>query len=382
MNSTPLRLLVVDDSEDDVLLVMRHLQRSGYAPTYERVDTAATMNAALQKQTWDFVISDCVMPHFSGPEVLNLLHETNPDLPCIVVSGKIGEDTAIEAMRTGACDYIMKDNLKRLGPAIEREMEEAASRRERKKSDEALRQRDEELRLMKKMDEMKDEFLGLVSHEMRTPLTVIIGALHTVLTEADKLSPEDTRQLIEDALHEGEALSAILMNLLELARSQANRLHLVEQPVDVRQTIDTVVAATQKQTTKHRLVVDCPDPLTVSADRIRLERILSNLVDNAAKYSPPDSEVRVFARRNGNDVLFGVADQGVGISTSDQKRLFRPFQRLDITDSRVGGTGLGLVLCQRLVEAHHGRIWVESQLGKGATFCFTLPRKQAETTQA
>lgn len=378
MSSKPLRILVADDSEDDVLLLVRYLRRYGYAPTYERVDTAAAMSTALQKQTWDIVISDYIMPHFSGPAVLKSLRETSPDLPCIVVSGKIGEDTAVEAMRAGACDYIMKDNLKRLGPAIDRELHESAARRERRKAAEALGQREEELRLMKKMDELKDEFLGLVSHEMRNPLTIIIGALHTALTEGDKLSREDTRQLMEDALHEGEALSEILANLLELAKIQANRLRLTEERVDVGKTIDKVVTAIRRQTTKHRMAVDCPDSLIVSADRVRLERILYNLVDNAVKYSPPDSEVKVFARRNSNDVLIGVADRGIGISNADLGRLFKPFQRLDLMDSGIGGTGLGLVVCQRLVEAHHGRIWVESQPGQGSTFRFTLPLMQSK----
>ena len=124
-----LRALLIEDSEDDALLVLRELRRGGYDPTFDRVETHEDMKAALENGMWDIIIADYVMPHFSGPAALTLLKETELDIPFIIVSGKIGEETAVEAMKAGADDYIMKDNLARLVPAVERELKEAETRR-------------------------------------------------------------------------------------------------------------------------------------------------------------------------------------------------------------------------------------------------------------
>lgn len=134
-----LRVLLVEDSENDALLILRQLRHNGYKPVHRRVCTAAAMSAALDEQGWDIVISDFVMPQFDGLGALGLLKQKGLDIPFIIVSGRIGEETAVTAMKAGACDYIMKSNLKRLVPAIERELVEADNRRERKITEERLR---------------------------------------------------------------------------------------------------------------------------------------------------------------------------------------------------------------------------------------------------
>jgi PAS domain S-box-containing protein len=145
----PLRVLLVEDSEDDALLLMRELRRGGYDPTYERVDTAADMERALEERIWDLIIADHSMPAFSSVAALELLKRKGfVDVPFIIVSGQIGEDAAVEAMKTGAHDYIMKDNLARLNTAIERELREAESRRERRRAEEALGVSETRFRLM------------------------------------------------------------------------------------------------------------------------------------------------------------------------------------------------------------------------------------------
>ncbi|MCJ7631981.1 PAS domain S-box protein, partial [Candidatus Bathyarchaeota archaeon] len=135
----PLRVLVVEDSEDDALLLMRELQRGGYEPVFERVATEETMMAAITNQTWDIIISDYVLPHFSGLEALRLLQKSGRDLPFIIVSGKISEEIAVETMKAGAHDYMSKSNLKRFVPAVERELGEAKMRLERWQTEKALK---------------------------------------------------------------------------------------------------------------------------------------------------------------------------------------------------------------------------------------------------
>jgi PAS domain S-box-containing protein len=143
-----LRVLIVEDSEDDTLLVVREFKQAGYEVSFERVQTEAAMEDALSKEKWDIVISDYVLPDFSGLAALRLLQRKGIDLPFIIVSGKISEDAAVEAIKAGAHDYLMKNNLKRLAVAVEQEMREAESRRKLKKAEEALRESEEKFRII------------------------------------------------------------------------------------------------------------------------------------------------------------------------------------------------------------------------------------------
>jgi PAS domain S-box-containing protein len=227
----------------------------------------------------------------------------------------------------------------------------------------------------RKMDELKDEFIGLVSHELRSPLTVIMGALKTALADGSLLSKEEMQQLLEDAAYETDSLSHLLENLLELSRVQADRLALYVTPVNLRVLVHKVVEQVRRQSTRHRFLVDLPRELPpIQADELRLGRILCNLLENGVNYSPDGGDIRVFAQRNGDVMTIGVSDQGIGISADDQARLFQPFERGEVAKiGGIGGAGLGLLVCRRLVEAHGGKIWVESEPGHGSSFFFTLP---------
>jgi signal transduction histidine kinase len=276
-------------------------------------------------------------------------------------------------MRAGAQDYIIKGNLKRLGAAIERELAEAENRRQRKKAEEEVRTKEEELRLSRKMEAPKDEFIGMVSHELKTPLTVIIGALSTAETEG--ISPEESKELIHEAGTSAEALAIMVDNLLELSRQQSNRLNLQTKQTQIEPVIQAVVQKLQNRSAVHHIVTEIPQNLPPAMiDAIRIERVLHNLVENAIKYSPKGGEVRIFGNCSDTTLVIGVSDEGIGISPEDQPRLFKSFERLGASEKGgIQGTGLGLRVCRTLVEAHGGRIWVESEPGRGSTFLFTIP---------
>jgi len=372
----PLNVLIVEDSEQDTALIIRELRKADYSPNYKRVDSPEEMTAALETGTWDIVLSDHSMPGFSSIEALRLAREKGIETPFIIVSGQIGEDIAVEAMKAGAQDYIMKGNLKRLGPAISRELEEAENRRRRRQAEAELREREEELRLSRRMEAIKDEFIGMVSHEMRTPLTVIIGALHA--SNIESISREEAQRLIVDAIGSAEELSSILENLLELSRHNAQRLVLSTEPADIKRIVKAVIVKFESRCNRHNLVMDIPEGTPpVMADTLRLDRIICNLVDNAIKYSP-GGDIRIFTRPKNSHLTVGVSDTGPGIPEEDRARLFGSFERLHETSITRPGLGLGLLVCKRLVEAHGGEIWVESEPGDGSTFCFTVPLAEAK----
>src|SRR5580692_6788723 len=182
-----LRVLIVDDSENDAILLLRALRKSGYEPIFERVSSAPAMKAALEQQEWDIVISDYEMPQFGGFEALQVLKESGRDLPFILVSAVVSEETAVAAMKAGAHDYMMKKKLARLGPVIERELREAEGRIARRAAEEALRKSEEQLRHTQKMDAV-GRLAASVAHDFNNVLAAIMGHNNLLLL---KLAPDD-----------------------------------------------------------------------------------------------------------------------------------------------------------------------------------------------
>ena len=229
----------------------------------------------------------------------------------------------------------------------------------------------------KELEQLKDEFIGMVSHELGRPLTVISGCLNTVLDEATNLSEQERTQLLRNAALQAEALTHLLGNLLELARVQSERLILRAEPVEIPIIVGNVVERVKEQYPTHIFCVDFPEGIRpVEADPVRLERVLYNILDNACKYSPEGSEVKVFASPDKDYLTIGVSDRGVGIATADYERIFGAFERIEnIGFNHTKGIGLGLLVCRRLVEAHGGRIWLDSVPGAGTTFFISLPRE-------
>jgi len=236
------------------------------------------------------------------------------------------------------------------------------------------RRMEEQLRAM---DRMKSEFIATVSHELRTPMTAIKGSLGLALAGAAGSLASDLRELLTIAMNNSDRLIRLINDILDLSRIEAGKLNLRLSPTDLaavtlRSVAELDALAAQKQiAVQLRLPEHLPAAL---ADADRIGQVLVNLLSNALKFTDAGGQVGVNAERTGNWITMQVSDSGIGIPREHLKAIFERFHRVDNAASRrTGGTGLGLAICQAIVAEHGGRIWVESQPGKGSIFSFTLP---------
>ncbi len=217
----PLRLLLVEDSEDDALLLAHELRRGGYGVDLTRVDTADAMSLALDSQPWDLVISDYSMPHFSGTAALKLLRSRGTEVPFIFLSGTLGEETAVAALKSGAQDYLMKGNLARLVPAIQRELREAEERRERKRLEQQLAQ-------SQKMEAI-GQLAGGIAHDFNNLLGVIIGYSELIPEQATQES--DIHKQAGEIMKAGERAASLTRQLLAFSRKQVLEPRLLNSTI-------------------------------------------------------------------------------------------------------------------------------------------------------
>src|SRR6266851_990033 len=229
---------------------------------------------------------------------------------------------------------------------------------------------------LRRLERVRRDFVANVSHEFRTPLTAIQGFAETLLAGAID-DPQNRIHFLQIILEHSRRLARLTEDLLKLSKMDADRLELEIRRLSVPQFVESCIETAQRPAKEKdlNLSVKLPERLPdIAADRPRLTEVLQNLLDNAIQYTPSGGQIRVSAAADGNEVTFTVSDTGIGIPRSDQPRIFERFYRVDVARSReVGGTGLGLAIAKHLVEAQGGRIWVESEVGRGSQFHFTVP---------
>ena len=371
--TVPLRVLIVEDSQDDTALLVRELRRGGYEPTFERVDTPTAMSAAVDNKEWDLVICDYSMPHFSGTAALRLLRDKGSEVPFIFLSGTIGEETAIAALKQGAQDYVMKDNLKRLLPAIQRELREAEQRRERKR----LEHQVQELQKFEAIGRLA----GGIAHDFNNTLGVIIGWAQLGYDDVPANSP--LRENFERIRDQAQHSAGLTRQLLAFARRQVLQPRSLNLNGLVSETTGLLNTAIGEQT-ELKLAL-APDLQMTMADPTQIEQVLMNLCLNARDAMPQGGRIVIETQnveigedfrgthsrgQPGRYVLLSVSDTGVGMDAATLDRIFEPF----FTTKEMGrGTGLGLATVYGVVKQHGGFMNVYSEPGQGTTFQVYLP---------
>ena len=242
---------------------------------------------------------------------------------------------------------------------------------------EAIRARDSERSLMtelKELDRVRSEFISMLAHELRGPMTTIMGFGYTLRDAGHKIDEQKKAHIMATMVRETERLSRMVTDLLDLSRMEAGTLRYDVEPTDLRDFVDSLVETHTSLKVQHLVEPLIPGDLPkVLADRDRLHQVFINLLTNATRYSAEGTTITVRAETRESDVVVSVTDQGIGIQPGDADRIFEKFAMLPKPSWVKKGTGLGLFITKSIVEAMGGRIWLESEAGKGSTFSFTLP---------
>jgi signal transduction histidine kinase len=377
---TKLRVLYLEDNADDYLLVERELLKAGWAFTMHQVDNEHDFTRCVREGSWDVVLADFNLPGYGGMAALDFVRRSGYETPFILISGTIGEDAAVDCIRAGANDYVLKENLRRLNHAITRELGESVIRRERRKSEEERAKLETKLRQAQKMEAM-GRLAGGIAHDFNNILTAILG--HAEIA-ALQLEAHPAKGNIEQVLKASQRARDLVQQILAFSRQRPAEKKVIVLGGVVNEAAKLLRATIPAAVTMALNVSQCSS--AVLADPSQIHQILLNLGTNAAhamrerggqlEVALDTCEVgadivRHFPQlRAGPHVRLTVSDTGCGMDAATLERLFEPF----FTTKAPGeGTGLGLAVVHGIVQSHDGAISVESRPGSGTTFRIYFP---------
>ena len=390
----PIRVLLIDDDPDDYLLT-RDLLADLPGEPFD-LDWLADYESALAAMfagRYDVYLLDYRLGVHDGLELLHELRRRNLIVPVIVLTGQGEYTTDRAAMQAGAADYLEKGRIdatlleRSIRHALLQKRYEAELERAVRERTQELNQLNEDLRrevaersrveaALREMDQRKDEFLATLAHELRNPLAPITNALEIMrLTDSSPAAVEKARAMMERQVRQ---MVRLINDLLDISRIATNKFSLETEVVDIRGAVEAALEISRPWIDKGDLIltVELPDePAWVQGDRIRLAQVLSNLLNNAAKYTEPGGSVSLGVRKNASRILVTVRDTGIGIPAEVLPRVFDLFTQVDRSLNRShGGLGIGLALVKRLVEMHGGTVSVASEgQGRGTEFTISLP---------
>jgi signal transduction histidine kinase len=362
------RLLVVDDED-----LLGHTLCSYFKTKGHEVITCTSGQEALARDdlaSFDVLITDLQLPHLDGIELIAQLLEVNPDLAAIVMTGYASVDSAVQALRHGAIDYVQKPfTLAALEAVVERALHLQRLKQANRQLQEQLRNRNTELEAV---NQELDAFAARLAHDLRSPLNNVRGIVAFVREEIGATLEPDMQELLARAVRSGDQALRMVSDLLDFARLGHGHLQLVPVP------LGALVARCVEPLTAHlpseRCCIEIGELPTVLGHEGLLGQVFLNLLDNAVKYTEPKPQmlIQVDAQPHDQDrVDIRVRDNGVGFDPQYARQLFLPFQRLH-RRSEFTGAGMGLANVKRIVERHGGQVSAQSTLGEGSTFTVTL----------
>jgi signal transduction histidine kinase/GGDEF domain-containing protein len=376
------RILIVDDEKEIREFLSKALTRiAGFH--VEMAEDGEEALRKLEQNKLDLILTDLRMPKMDGLALITQIAKTKPEILTILMTGHGTIDSALEAMKRGASDYLTKPiNLDELVLRIQKVLDEKQRFLSLKGYITQLEKANQEL---KQVDEMKSEFVSVASHELRTPLATVKNVVQLVLKGKAGEVNETQANFLTMAEKNINRLTNILTNLLDLSRIESGKIGIKPEELDLKLPIDFVLSSLKPHADgksihlQREVESDLP---FVYGDREKVEQILTNLVGNAIKFTPEGGKIVVSAKlldRTKNGVGISVKDTGIGIPEDQLEKVFEKFHQVESPlHHSAGGTGLGLAITKGLVDAHQGQIWVESEVGKGSIFTFTLPLSKGE----
>lgn len=379
----PLKGLYLEDSPEDMELVTELLAGEAKNVALDRAADEKEFRAALAARPYDVILTDFRVSGFDGFASLRLASELRPGVPVICISGAIGEETAVDLLKAGAVDYILKDRLARLPAAIRRAVSEAAEKKARRQAAEALRQAKEEM----------ENFLYITSHDLRSPLVNIQGfsqnlqkdckALREVLGPAalpgeireavDRLSGKNIPASLDFIIQSVMQMDKVINSVLKVSR--AGRVEMKPEVLDVNAVVKNILTNMRFHLEEAGGVVKTGGLPACKADPDAMRNIFSNLLWNAVKYRAGDRRLEISLRGERNSAgtaVYVVSDNGRGIKAAALPAIWRLFSgnRARASES---GEGIGLAMCRVLAEKNGGKVWAESKEGEGSAFFVEMP---------
>ncbi|RPH29396.1 MAG: response regulator [Bacteroidales bacterium] len=397
-SNTLLNVLCLEDDLKDAELINEMLVDAGYLVSMDIAEGEREYAEFLKGRNYDIILSDNSLPGFDAFSALRLALALKPEIPFICVSGTIGEEKAVELLKHGASDYVLKDRLGRLAFAVSWALEGAQNKKEKQKAEQELIIANKELifqneekekrtiELLKALehaeesDHLKTAFLHNISHEIRTPMNAIVG-FSALLCEPD-LPHEKYKHFTDIIIQSSDHLLSIISDIISIATLEAGQEKISEKEIDLNSTLKSMHEQfLQKVSVKTEyLNLKCLLPesqLSIISDETKLVQVLSNLIGNSLKFTK-QGYVNFGYLVKESVLEFFVEDTGIGIPPEMHQEIFNRFRQVDGTAQQFGGSGLGLSISKAYVDLMGGKMWLSSELGKGSTFYFTIPYKRTQ----
>lgn len=359
--ASKLRILLVEDNSADSELILHTIKSAGFTVEHDVVQTAEHFEGHICKNRYDMILADYRLPGWNGMETVEILRRAALDIPVVLVSGALGEQNAVECIKQGAADYVLKDHLTRLPASVRRVIEEKRLRDENRRTQEELARSNRDL----------EQFAYVASHDLQEPLRMV--AMYTQLLaeryqgQLDASADKYIHYAVDGALR----MQALVQDLL--AFSRVGRTGIDPQEIKSLDVVEIALKNLQSAIQESGAKIRRTDLPVIVADRTQMIQLFQNLIGNAIKFHGPEQpDVRITAEREEGNWRFTVQDNGIGIPAKHLDEVFGIFRRLH-TRAEYPGNGIGLAICKKIVEQHGGTIWVESQPKKGSDFRFTIP---------
>jgi signal transduction histidine kinase len=368
-----LRVLLIEDNGDDAELAISELRRGGFEVFSDLVQSKRELEECLQRKSYDVVLADYNLPQFRGMEALEMMRKKGVSTPLILVTGAMNSVTAVECVKQGATDYVLKDHLSRLTLCVRRALEEMRLREEGKRAQGELAHKMDELG---RSNRDLEQFAYVASHDLQEPLRMVASYTQLLAERYRGKLDEDADKYMGYAVEGALRMQALVHDLLTFSRVGRNGVERknIDSSQAVREALQNLAVSLQES----GAVANQSTLPVVHSDRTQLLQLFQNLIGNAIKFRGKEPlVVTVSAERKEKEWEFAVADNGIGIAPEHNEVIFSIFQRLH-TRTEYPGNGVGLAICKKIVEQHGGRIWVDSEPGKGSTFRFTLPAVSAD----